>query len=65
MKRYFAKPDVWYDAGTEAFLIPGTENNPPNAALFCGTKDGKLDEEYCRFDEFDVVEWPDIVDMAL
>lgn len=58
--RYFAKKDTWYDEGTEAFLLclytEGTLNDPGHGGLFSGTKNGKLDEEGCGFDEFTVEE---------
>lgn len=52
--KYIAKPDTWYDEGTEAQLID--DYRPQiDSGLFCGYKNGKLDEEICSFDEFEVV----------
>lgn len=64
MKRYFAKPDTWYDEGTEAFpLTEFFEAYDDHAltirndwALFEGIKDGKPDEETCTMAEFNIVE---------
>lgn len=57
MKRYFAKPNTWFDAGTEA--IPVTDfwdHDTDKGAIFLGIKDGKPDEESCLAREFIVTE---------
>ena len=44
MIKYIARPDTWYDEGTEAtLLVPYGEGS--NAGLFLGIRDGKEDEE--------------------
>jgi len=60
-QRYFAKPDTWFDAGTEAELLGeplyvcfDDDGKEMWAGLFSGTKDGKPDEEICTSDEFDI-----------
>ena len=56
MKKYISKPDQWFDAGTEAKLIaPCTET----WGIFEGIRNGKIDEEDCGFDEFDIIDVPD------
>lgn len=54
MTTYITKPDMWFDAGTEAFLI--AEIVPGQSGLFLGTRDGKPDEESCGYDEFEITE---------
>lgn len=66
MKRikYVAKPDEWFDEGTEVKLIDDYRADSSmyfggpsmNAGLFEGLKDGKVDQEVCSFDEFDIIE---------
>jgi len=58
---YKAKPDTWFDAGTTVELIDDYRDSKPGkpfgkCGLFRGYKDGKLDEEICPFDEFEIVE---------
>lgn len=71
-KKYTALPDTWYDEGTEAKVIAGPydsyipdgidkDNCPPDMningwALFEGIRNGKLDEETCCLDEFEITE---------
>lgn len=50
--KYIAKKDTWFDEGTEAELICECG---PYQAVFKGFKDGKLDEELCSFEEFDII----------
>lgn len=50
-KHYFAKPDTWFDAGTEAVVIAEISER---AALFAGMRNGAPDEEACLFDEFEI-----------
>ena len=57
--KYIAKPDEWFDAGTEVKLIDDYRDNDAmfynkslNAGLFEGLKDGQIDQEVCCFDEF-------------
>ncbi len=62
MTKYTVKPqndpsEPWFDAGTEAKLIDDyrLEKTPIDCGLFEGTKDGKIDQEVCPFDEFEEV----------
>lgn len=62
--RYKAKPDTWFDEGTTVKLVDdyrdGRRDTPfGEAGLFRGYKDGKLDEEICPFDEFEIVDEED------
>ena len=62
MIRYIAKPDTWFDAGTEA--IPVTEfveayDDPQmtirnDCAVFRGVRNGQSDEETCSLTEFEI-----------
>jgi len=52
---FIAKENTWFDAGTCAELIDDYGIGY-GYGLFRGLKDGKIDEEACRFDEFDVRE---------
>lgn len=64
MVKYIAKPNTWFDEGTEA--IPVTDFFEAYAdkeltirndfAIFLGTKDGHPDEEECPISEFDIIE---------
>jgi len=62
--KYIAKPDEWFDVGTEVQLIDDYRASSAmyfggpemNAGLFEGLKDGKIDQEVCSFDEFDIIE---------
>ena len=72
MKRYFAKPDTWFEEGTEAFLetdIPETnsgiyrgtmiiEDTPYHRAGWPDAKPGDrvIKGEVCHNDEFNIVE---------
>ena len=56
IKKYIAKPDTWFDAGTKAKLLTDFGPQWPDLGLFEGLRDGKPDEEDCRFDEFDILE---------
>lgn len=52
---FIAKPDTWFDDGTQVTLID--DYRPQlNVGLFEGYKDGKIDQECCNFDEFDIIE---------
>ena len=53
MKKYIAKPDTWFDEGTEVEHIAVFDQN---WGLFRGLKEGCLDEETCPLDEFEIVE---------
>lgn len=50
-KKYIAKPNTWFDEGTEATLICEITSE---YGLFSGIKDGKEDEEGCLYEEFDI-----------
>ena len=50
--KYIAKANTWFDEGTEVRLI---DRYSEEFGLFIGMKDGKEDEEVCRFDEFEEV----------
>ena len=47
--KYIALPNTWFDAGTEAELVCMVGET---AALFCGMRLGKPDEEISHMDEF-------------
>lgn len=49
--RYVAKPDTWFDVGTEASRLTDAV---PGSGLYAGVRVGKPDEETCLDDEFDV-----------
>lgn len=51
---YRAKPDTWFDEGTLVRLIDDCRPQA-NLGIFCGLRQGKLDEEYCPFSEFEEV----------
>lgn len=63
-KRYFAKPQTWFDKGTEVFMIGEITDGcfdqdckfPSQSALFRGKRNGKDDEESCGLYEFDIKE---------
>ena len=50
---FIAKPDTWFDSGTEVELLVDCRPQG-NFGLFRGQRNGKLDEETCPFDEFEV-----------
>jgi len=62
--KYIAKPNTWFDEGTEAFPASGCWEaynelgliNIVRAAVFSGIKNGNPDEEICSEDEFDIQE---------
>ncbi len=60
--KYISKPGEWFDEGTEVKLIDDYRTGNPgdkhywNAGLFEGIHEGKLDQEICPFDEFEVIE---------
>lgn len=58
LKRFFAKPDTWFDAGTEATLEAWayTDANGDRCGIFHGIKDGQPDGEMCMYSEFDILE---------
>jgi hypothetical protein len=55
--KYIAKPNTWFDEGTEIELVDDYGKDKrcpmPGVGLFCGLKNGHLDEEVCTFDEFE------------
>jgi len=55
MARYIAKPDTWFDEGTESHLLFEVGGEPP-CGLFRGTRKGEIDEEVCNFEEFETVD---------
>lgn len=67
MMKYIAKPDTWFDDGTEAKLIEylytsskqwidGEEYPGCDCGLFEGICEGKIDQEICGYDEFEIIE---------
>jgi hypothetical protein len=67
MTKYIAKPNTWFDEGTEVELLvnfrkcfrKGKDYNdliPTEWGLFRGMCNGELDEETCDFLEFDIIE---------
>lgn len=68
-RKYVAKPNTWFDAGTEASLV---DEIFPDYGLFegwrtCQNQDSEgvpvgtryIDQESCNFDEFNIVETED------
>ena len=53
--KYIAKEDSWFDTGTRAILMDDYRPEV-DTGLFLGRRHGKLDEEVCAFDEFEIVE---------
>lgn len=54
--RYIAKPDTWFDAGTDVTLIDDFSDHGWMIGLFGGLRHGRRDEEVCRFEEFEVID---------
>ena len=55
MRKFIAKPNTWFDEGTEATLL--FQYHPDcEAGLFLGIRNGKEDEEGCGFEEFNIIE---------
>jgi len=62
-RKYIAKPDTWFDEGTEAFPSDIFDDNPESGfGLFTGTKsdyeEDKLypSHEMCSLSEFEIIE---------
>lgn len=53
---YKVKPNTWFDEGTIAELLDDYRPALENSGLFCGYVNGKLKEEICGFDEFEIIE---------
>lgn len=52
---YIAKPNEWFDEGTIVELIDDYRHAlSGDSGLFRGYRNGKMDEEICTFDEFEV-----------
>ena len=64
MKKYIAKPNTWFDEGTEITIIDDYNQELWNAEFNCwsahvlasGLKNGKYDEEMCCMYEFEVID---------
>jgi hypothetical protein len=67
MTKYIAKPDTWFDEGTEVKLLNNfgeclrkgkdySDMIKTEWGLFEGLVDGESDEETCDFLEFDIIE---------
>ena len=65
MVKYIAKPNTWFDAGTEVKLIekircPNVGETCSASAIFEGQRTRNTitftDKEICFFDEFDIIE---------
>ena len=57
MRKYIAKPDTWFDEGTEVFLYEDTIcGTYPEQVLAKGIHNGDIDEELCLMDEFEICE---------
>ncbi len=62
--RFIAKPDTWFDEGSEVKLVDDYRNpsgvtrfNPlDESGLFEGFRLGRIDQEICLFEEFDILE---------
>lgn len=61
-KIFIAKPNTWFDEGTEAKLLQHIQDpcdgdfKCPGFGLFKGFVEGELDEEICNYDEFEIVD---------
>lgn len=62
MKRYRAKPNTWFDEGTEVEILDVLSSiwddlDGVYIMTVCavGLKNGKLDEEICMMDEFEEI----------
>ena len=53
--RFIARPNTWYDEGSEAKLESTPEHDYPSGG-FVGYVDGELDREECGLDEFDRID---------
>jgi len=56
---FIARKDTWYDEGTIAVLdsdFPFMELLKECSACFIGTRNGKIDGEYCCLTEFDWID---------
>lgn len=61
--KYIAKPNTWFDEGTEAIPVSDfcvafddlemTKRN--DFAIFLGYRFGQPDEEICTLDEFEII----------
>jgi len=52
MIKYVAKPNTWFDEGSEVSITLLYSD----MVLACGLHNGKIDEEVCGIDEFEKVE---------
>ena len=50
--KYISKGE-WFDKGTEVKPLGKLGNG---MGMFLGKRNGKLDEEWCRLDEFEIIE---------
>lgn len=62
MVKYISRGE-WFDKGTVAKLIVQylfkdgpNKNSSVDVGIFEGIRNGKLDEEGCHFDEFDIID---------
>lgn len=53
--KYIAKKDTWFDEGTECKLLVDCSPGVDGSGVYEGFKDGKLDEELCGHDEFEII----------
>jgi hypothetical protein len=54
--KFIARPDTWYDEGTEAFLDQDIVGHDETSAFFRGIYEGIGDGEYCCMFEFDWID---------
>jgi len=57
MLKFFAKPNTYFDVGTEAKIKENTlicSSDDDYVALFEGLRRGKVDQEHCKYSEFDI-----------
>jgi len=59
MTKYVAKPNTWFDEGTEVeYVCPMLEGHK-FPAIMSGLRGGKTDEEGCSEHEFEIIESDD------
>lgn len=53
--RFIARPNTWYDEGTEVKLLSTPEHDYPSGSFY-GLVSGEYDGEECGLDEFDWID---------
>ncbi len=52
--KIFAKPDTWFDEGTEVYFESEVMWDFAESVIASGLRDGILDEELCPIEEFEI-----------